>query len=120
MRSPTRGRSGCDIVNIVVTMSDDRRRHLPAAGFFTRLASIVGALFLLGVILSQPPWLADAVPTMPQRDRIRRAVGAGRHRRRPLAGTRLFHLRTVQPLPRAMHVKLKIHHRGTEDTENTK
>jgi uncharacterized membrane protein YphA (DoxX/SURF4 family) len=35
-------------------------------GFFTRTAAIVGALFLLGVILSQPPWLADAAPTMEQ------------------------------------------------------
>jgi uncharacterized membrane protein YphA (DoxX/SURF4 family) len=35
-------------------------------GFFTRLASLVGALFLLAVIVSQPPWLADSVGTMPQ------------------------------------------------------
>lgn len=35
-------------------------------GFFTRLASLVGALFLLAVIASQPPWLADAAPTMNQ------------------------------------------------------
>jgi uncharacterized membrane protein YphA (DoxX/SURF4 family) len=35
-------------------------------GFFTRLASIVGALFLLGVILSQPPWMPDVTETMPQ------------------------------------------------------
>jgi uncharacterized membrane protein YphA (DoxX/SURF4 family) len=34
-------------------------------GLFTRLASLVGAVFLLGVILSQPPWLPDAIPTMP-------------------------------------------------------
>jgi uncharacterized membrane protein YphA (DoxX/SURF4 family) len=34
-------------------------------GFFTRLASIVGALFLLMVIASQPPWLAESLPTMP-------------------------------------------------------
>ncbi|HEY3393399.1 MAG TPA: DoxX family protein [Lacipirellulaceae bacterium] len=33
-------------------------------GFLTRIASIAGALFLLGVIISQPPWLADAAPTM--------------------------------------------------------
>jgi uncharacterized membrane protein YphA (DoxX/SURF4 family) len=33
-------------------------------GFLTRTASLVGALFLLGVILSQPPWVADAAPTM--------------------------------------------------------
>jgi uncharacterized membrane protein YphA (DoxX/SURF4 family) len=35
-------------------------------GFFTRTASILGAVFLLGVILAQPPWLADAAETMPQ------------------------------------------------------
>lgn len=31
-------------------------------GFFTRLASLVGALFLVGVIATQPPWVADASP----------------------------------------------------------
>jgi uncharacterized membrane protein YphA (DoxX/SURF4 family) len=31
-------------------------------GFFTRLASLAGALFLLGVIAAQPPWVADASP----------------------------------------------------------
>lgn len=35
-------------------------------GMFTRLASIAGALFLLAVIASQPPWLAEAAPTMSQ------------------------------------------------------
>lgn len=35
-------------------------------GFFTRTASIVGALFLLGVIVSQPFWIATAAPTMNQ------------------------------------------------------
>jgi uncharacterized membrane protein YphA (DoxX/SURF4 family) len=33
-------------------------------GFLTRIASVVGALFLLWVIVSQPPWLPDAAPTM--------------------------------------------------------
>jgi uncharacterized membrane protein YphA (DoxX/SURF4 family) len=36
------------------------------AGLFTRLASIVGALFLLGVICSQPFWISDAIPTINQ------------------------------------------------------
>ena len=27
---------------------------------------VVGALFLLSVIASQPPWLAESAPTMPQ------------------------------------------------------
>ncbi len=35
-------------------------------GFFTRTAALAGALFLLSVIASQPPWLTDTVPTMPQ------------------------------------------------------
>lgn len=35
-------------------------------GFFTRLASLVGALFLASVIASQPPWLAESAPTMSQ------------------------------------------------------
>jgi uncharacterized membrane protein YphA (DoxX/SURF4 family) len=35
-------------------------------GFFTRLAAIAGALFLLGVICSQPFWISDAVPTINQ------------------------------------------------------
>ncbi|MEX0612493.1 MAG: DoxX family protein [Pirellulales bacterium] len=34
-------------------------------GLFTRLASIAGALFLLAVIASQPPWLPSAELTMP-------------------------------------------------------
>jgi uncharacterized membrane protein YphA (DoxX/SURF4 family) len=33
-------------------------------GFLTRIASVIGALFLLWVIISQPPWIPDAVPTM--------------------------------------------------------
>jgi uncharacterized membrane protein YphA (DoxX/SURF4 family) len=35
-------------------------------GFFTRTASILGALFLLGVIASQPFWIPSAAPTMNQ------------------------------------------------------
>jgi len=35
-------------------------------GLFTRLASVAGALFLASVVASQPPWLMDAAPTMPQ------------------------------------------------------
>jgi uncharacterized membrane protein YphA (DoxX/SURF4 family) len=33
-------------------------------GLFTRIASVVGALFLSWVIVSQPPWIPEAVPTM--------------------------------------------------------
>ena len=35
-------------------------------GFFTRLASVAGAVFLLAVIATQPPWVADATPTIYQ------------------------------------------------------
>jgi uncharacterized membrane protein YphA (DoxX/SURF4 family) len=35
-------------------------------GLFTRLAAIVGALFLFGVIASQPFWITGAAPTMNQ------------------------------------------------------
>ncbi|HEY4233663.1 MAG TPA: DoxX family protein [Lacipirellulaceae bacterium] len=31
-------------------------------GFFTRSASLAGALFLLAVVATQPPWIADAAP----------------------------------------------------------
>jgi uncharacterized membrane protein YphA (DoxX/SURF4 family) len=35
-------------------------------GLFTRLASLAGAIFLLAVIVTQPPWIVDAVPTYNQ------------------------------------------------------
>ena len=35
-------------------------------GFFTRLAALAGALFLLAVIATQPPWVPDAAPTIMQ------------------------------------------------------
>jgi uncharacterized membrane protein YphA (DoxX/SURF4 family) len=35
-------------------------------GLFTRLASLAGALFLLSVIATQPPWLSTAEPTIYQ------------------------------------------------------
>ena len=35
-------------------------------GFLTRFAAIIGALFLLGVILSQPFWVPGTIPTMNQ------------------------------------------------------
>jgi uncharacterized membrane protein YphA (DoxX/SURF4 family) len=54
------------VINIVVTILTIGVGVCLLLGFLTRFASIIGALFLLGVILSQPPWLADAAPTMPQ------------------------------------------------------
>lgn len=35
-------------------------------GLFTRTASVIGALFLLSVIATQPFWIADAAPTINQ------------------------------------------------------
>lgn len=52
-------------INVVVTILTIGVGVCLLLGFFTRTASILGALFLLGVILSQPPWLPDTVPTMP-------------------------------------------------------
>jgi uncharacterized membrane protein YphA (DoxX/SURF4 family) len=35
-------------------------------GFFTRLASLAGAVFLAAVVATQPPWVADSAPTYNQ------------------------------------------------------
>jgi uncharacterized membrane protein YphA (DoxX/SURF4 family) len=35
-------------------------------GLLSRLAALAGAMFLLSVVLAQPPWLSDALPTYPQ------------------------------------------------------
>jgi uncharacterized membrane protein YphA (DoxX/SURF4 family) len=53
------------IVNITVTAITIGVGVCLLLGFFARLASIVGALFLASVIASQPPWLAESVTTMP-------------------------------------------------------
>jgi uncharacterized membrane protein YphA (DoxX/SURF4 family) len=54
-----------ETLNIIVTVVTIAVGACLLLGLFTRLASLVGALFLFGVIASQPPWLADALPTMP-------------------------------------------------------
>jgi uncharacterized membrane protein YphA (DoxX/SURF4 family) len=54
------------IVNLTVTAVTIGVGICLLLGFFTRLASIFGALFLLGVIATQPPWLAESLETMPQ------------------------------------------------------
>ena len=61
---PTQAR--LDKLNIVVTVVTISVGVCLLLGFFTRLASIVGVLFLFGVILSQPFWIAESVPTMDQ------------------------------------------------------
>lgn len=52
-------------LNIVVTVLTIAVGACLLLGFLTRLASLAGAIFLLGVIASQPFWIADALPTMP-------------------------------------------------------
>jgi uncharacterized membrane protein YphA (DoxX/SURF4 family) len=56
--------SRLDKLNVVVTAVIIGVGVCLLLGLFTRLASILGALFLLGVVASQPFWIADAVPTM--------------------------------------------------------
>jgi uncharacterized membrane protein YphA (DoxX/SURF4 family) len=60
------GQQRLDVVNVVVACLTIGVGVCLLLGLFTRLASIVGALFLLGVILSQPPWVYDAAETMQQ------------------------------------------------------
>jgi uncharacterized membrane protein YphA (DoxX/SURF4 family) len=55
-----------EMLNIVVTVLTISVGVSLLLGLFTRLASVVGALFLLSVIAAQPPWLYDAAETMPQ------------------------------------------------------
>ena len=53
-----------DKLNVVVTAVIIGVGVCLLLGLFTRIASILGALFLFGVVASQPFWIADAVPTM--------------------------------------------------------
>src|SRR5262249_41487885 len=55
-----------DKLNVVVTIVTIGVGACLLLGFFTRTASIVGAIFLFGVIASQPFWIADSVPTINQ------------------------------------------------------
>jgi uncharacterized membrane protein YphA (DoxX/SURF4 family) len=53
-----------DKLNVVVTAVIIGVGICLLLGLFTRIASILGFLFLFGVVASQPFWIADAVPTM--------------------------------------------------------
>jgi uncharacterized membrane protein YphA (DoxX/SURF4 family) len=55
-----------DFINIVATAVTIGVGACLILGFFTRLASVVGALFLLGVIASQPFWISGTAPTINQ------------------------------------------------------
>lgn len=56
--------SRLDKLNVVVTAVIISVGVCLLLGLFTRLAAILGLLFLFGVVASQPFWIADAVPTM--------------------------------------------------------
>ena len=66
MRWPTRINTSWTSVNIVATAVTIGVGVCLLLGFFTRLAAIVGALFLFGVIASQPFWISGAAPTINQ------------------------------------------------------
>ncbi|HEX3599841.1 MAG TPA: DoxX family protein, partial [Lacipirellulaceae bacterium] len=55
-----------DFINIVATAVTIGVGACLILGFFTRLASLAGALFLFGVIASQPFWIAGTAPTINQ------------------------------------------------------
>ena len=52
-----------DRLNLAVTILTLGVGACLLLGFFTRLASLIGACFLLTVMASQPPWLPGAVTT---------------------------------------------------------
>jgi uncharacterized membrane protein YphA (DoxX/SURF4 family) len=65
-------------------------------GLFTRLAALAGALFLLSVIATQPPWVAGAEPTIYQTVELAgllvlAGTGAGRWLGLDYLGWALFH-----------------------------
>jgi uncharacterized membrane protein YphA (DoxX/SURF4 family) len=60
------GQHRLDFINHVVTWVTIGVGVCLLLGFFTRLASLAGALFLFSVIASQPFWLTDAAPTINQ------------------------------------------------------
>ncbi len=55
-----------DFINVVVTVVTIGVGACLIFGFLTRIAAVVGALFLFGVIASQPFWISAAAPTINQ------------------------------------------------------
>ena len=51
------------IINAVIPWFDTIVGVLLILGLFTRFASLAAALFLLSVVLTQPPWIAGTTPT---------------------------------------------------------
>jgi uncharacterized membrane protein YphA (DoxX/SURF4 family) len=64
LRSPQQAR--LNRLNVGVTILTVGVGACLLLGFFTRLASLAGALFLAAVVATQPPWVADAAPTYNQ------------------------------------------------------
>ena len=54
------------LINVAVTALTIGVGVCLLLGLLTRIAAVVGAVFLLSVIASQPPWMADAAPTINQ------------------------------------------------------
>jgi uncharacterized membrane protein YphA (DoxX/SURF4 family) len=50
-------------INAIVPWFDAIVGGLLILGLFTRLASLAGAIFLVGIIATQPPWVAGAMST---------------------------------------------------------
>ena len=80
------GRRGLDSVAVdgIVRWLDVSIGVLLILGLFTRVTSIVAALFLLSVLATQPPWVAGAAPTYYQANLmfaclVLAATGAGRY-----------------------------------------
>ncbi len=51
-------------INRIIPWFDVIVGVLLIVGLFTRLASLAGAVFLASIIATQPPWIADAQPTI--------------------------------------------------------
>ena len=57
------GKHRYKIINKVIPWFDTIIGALLILGLFTRFASLAGGLFLLSVIISQPPWIPGTQPT---------------------------------------------------------
>ena len=55
--------SALKVINKVIPWFDTILGALLILGLFTRLAAVAGGLFLLSVIISQPPWIPGTQPT---------------------------------------------------------
>jgi uncharacterized membrane protein YphA (DoxX/SURF4 family) len=65
-RSIARPRSSIDLVDGVMTYMILAVGALLLLGLFTRVACLTGAVFLLSVVMMQPFWASDALPTYNQ------------------------------------------------------